>query len=97
MKVVADAYYVLYDVERRKEYDSIYGSRADRTEDANASTNFFSNFANMFSGKGAGAEPAPGPNRPDAEGVFADVFEEASSVDLHVIQIADIKISAPAS
>lgn len=90
VQVVADAYYVLYDAERRKEYDAIYGSRADRTEDADASSNFFTNFANMFTGKGAGAEPAPGPERPDAEGVFANVFEEVCPCLVqHTMQISD--------
>jgi len=77
-QAVADAYFVLSDAGRRKEYDLIYVSRADRTEDPHASANFFANFANMFMGKGnSGAEPAAADaDRPDADGVFADVFEE---------------------
>jgi curved DNA-binding protein CbpA len=80
-QMVADAYFVLSDPERRKEYDNLYGSRSDRTQDPNASTSFFANLANMFMGKApatGGPEPATGAERPDADGVFADVFEEAS-------------------
>ena len=57
------------------EYDSLYKSKKERTDDPSASANFFTNFANMFSGKGS--EPAPeNADRPDADGVFADVFDE---------------------
>lgn len=74
-QTVADAYFVLSDPERRREYDSLYRSKKERTEDPSASTNFFTNFASMFSGKGAG--PAPeNTERPDADNVFADVFDE---------------------
>lgn len=74
-QVVADAYFVLSDPERRKEYDSLYRSRKQRTEDPSASANFFSGFANMFGGKGP--EPAAGhAERPDADDTFADVFDE---------------------
>lgn len=78
-QAVADAYYVLSDVKRRRDYDLQYESRSfnERTPDPDASANFFANFANMF---GAGsnssdAHPEPEP-RPDAEGTFNDVFEE---------------------
>lgn len=53
----------------------MYRSRKERTEDPSASANFFTNFANMFSGKGPEAAPENA-ERPDADGVFADVFEE---------------------
>ena len=57
------------------EYDSLYKSKRERTADPSASANFFTNFASMFSGKGP--EPAPeNAERPDADGVFADVFDE---------------------
>ncbi|KAF8587259.1 DnaJ-domain-containing protein [Ramaria rubella] len=84
-QAVADAYYVLSDPTRRKEYDTLYASRSsnDRSADPEASTSFFANFANIFSGGGAAEGAAvPPPNgfadgqRPDAEGVFGDVFEE---------------------
>nr|GAT57454.1 predicted protein [Mycena chlorophos] len=82
-QVVADGYYILSDPTRRREYDVLYASRArDRTAepDAGSSNAFFSQFASMFgnsSGAGAGAKNAPPePERPDADGVFADVFEE---------------------
>ncbi|KAG2129904.1 DnaJ domain-containing protein [Suillus clintonianus] len=74
-QAVADAYYVLSDPVRRKEYDGLYSSKGagDKSSDPKASSSFFMNFASMFGG--AGAAPAQGP-RPDAENVFADVFDE---------------------
>ncbi|KAG2121066.1 DnaJ domain-containing protein [Suillus discolor] len=74
-QAVADAYYVLSDPARRKEYDVLFSSKraGDKTSDPKASSSFFTQFASMFGG--AGAAPAQGP-RPDAENVFADVFEE---------------------
>lgn len=82
---MADAYYVLSDAARRKEYDALYSSRShsERTTEPDASTSFFANFANMFGGA-ANGDAGPGPRaegfaegqRPDAEGVFGDVFEE---------------------
>jgi DnaJ-class molecular chaperone len=78
LKAVADAYYVLSDLGRRKEYDALYVSQP-HTDDPDASSNFFSNFANMFAGTQSTGQNNAGPARPDAEGVFTDVFEEASS------------------
>ncbi|OCH96534.1 DnaJ-domain-containing protein, partial [Obba rivulosa] len=80
-QAVADAYYVLSDPTRRREYDELYASRGpqERTPDPNASANFFSTFANMFGGRGAGPGSAAGgtpADRPDADHVFADVFDE---------------------
>ncbi|KAG1833951.1 DnaJ-domain-containing protein [Suillus variegatus] len=74
-QAVADAYYVLSDPARRKEYDVLFSSKraGDKTSDPKASSSFFTQFASMFGG--AGATPAQEP-RPDAENVFADVFEE---------------------
>jgi DnaJ-class molecular chaperone len=82
MKAVADAYYVLSDKTRRREYDALYASRStnDRTNDPSSSTNFFATFANMFAssaGSSTGATPTGG-EHPNAEGVFADVFDDAS-------------------
>lgn len=86
MKAVADAYYVLSDTTRRREYDALYASRStsDRTNDPSSSASFFANFANMFTGAagasagtGTGAAPAGG-EHPNAEGVFADVFDDVS-------------------
>ncbi|CDO72368.1 hypothetical protein BN946_scf184977.g66 [Trametes cinnabarina] len=79
-QAVADAYFVLSDPTRRKEYDILYATRRpqERTDAPNASANFFSTFANMFggsSGPQSGTAPQPA-ERPDAEHVFADVFEE---------------------
>ncbi|KAI0639268.1 DnaJ domain-containing protein, partial [Trametes polyzona] len=93
-QAVADAYYVLSDPARRKEYDILYTTRGpqERTDQPGASANFFSSFANIFGqsgGGGAGTQPAPGAtpaDRPDAEHVFADVFEELlrPEVDRHL-------------
>ncbi|KAF8475440.1 DnaJ domain-containing protein [Gautieria morchelliformis] len=80
-QAVADAYYVLSDPTRRKEYDTLFASRSssDRSAEPDASSSFFANFANIFKGA-AGAPPRPegfaDAQRPDAEGVFGDVFEE---------------------
>lgn len=82
LQAVADAYYVLSDPTRRREYDALYTtrSRADRTEEPGSSNSFFTQFAGMFGGADkAGAAPTPGAGQqPDAEGVFADVFEEVT-------------------
>jgi len=88
-QAVADAYYVLSDPTRRREYDALYTSRTrgDRTDDPGSSNAFFTQFSSMFGGSGrAGAAPAPGAEQPDAEGVFADVFEELlrPEVERHV-------------
>jgi len=81
-QAVADAYYVLSDKTRRREYDVLYASRStsDRSNDPSSSTNFFANFASMFanaagSSTGTGATTA-GDEQPNAEGVFADVFDD---------------------
>ncbi|KAH9946803.1 DnaJ domain-containing protein [Amylocystis lapponica] len=91
-QAVADAYYVLSDATRRKEYDVLYSARSSRekTSDPGASANFFSAFGNMFGGKaGGGAGSATGAtaaDRPDADNVFGDVFEELlrPEVERHV-------------
>lgn len=73
-QVVADAYYVLSDAQRRKEYDTLYTTRSDRTDNPNSTNNFYAQFANIF---GAGAQSSDGGGtQPNADGVFADVFEE---------------------
>ncbi|KAJ7361483.1 DnaJ domain-containing protein [Mycena albidolilacea] len=76
-QAVADAYYVLSDPTRRQEYDALHTShKADRTDDPGSSNTFFNQFAGMFGARGgAGAAPAEA-ERPDADGVFADAFEE---------------------
>lgn len=71
------------DSTRRKEYDALYGSRANKnkTDAPDASANFFSSFASMFGGEKGGANSATGAtaaDRPDAENIFADVFEDVS-------------------
>ncbi|KAF8973894.1 DnaJ domain-containing protein [Flammula alnicola] len=72
-QAVADAYYVLSDPKRRQEYDRLYKSRADRTTDPGSSSSFFSQASGMFGGGGANHT---GTGQPNAEGVFADVFDE---------------------
>ncbi|THU91753.1 DnaJ-domain-containing protein [Dendrothele bispora CBS 962.96] len=77
-QAVADAYYVLSDPDRRKEYDLLYAANRP-SSDPSSSSNFFTQFSSMFGGGGAtGTASAQGNanNQPDAEGVFADVFEE---------------------
>ncbi|KAJ7597170.1 DnaJ domain-containing protein [Mycena floridula] len=75
-QAVADAYFVLSDSVRRREYDALYAtrSRKERTEDPGSSSSFFSQFTGMFTGGNANA--GAGNNRPDADNVFADVFDE---------------------
>ncbi|TDL28401.1 DnaJ-domain-containing protein [Rickenella mellea] len=77
-QAVADAYFVLSDPDRRKEYDTLRAARTfnERTADPGASSNFFSQFASMFAGAAAAGGTTPNAQRPDAEGVFTDVFEE---------------------
>jgi len=60
-QAVADAYYVLSDTKRRREYDALYKTRRDRTADPGSSSSFF--------GTAGGTQPNP-------EGVFTDVFDE---------------------
>jgi len=82
-QAVADAYYVLSDPKRKREYDVQWDRRSfnERTPDPDASANFFANFANFFGGPAAGAPNNATPpedfgERPNAENVFGDVFEE---------------------
>ncbi|KAK7463726.1 hypothetical protein VKT23_005663 [Stygiomarasmius scandens] len=76
-QAVADAYYVLSDPDRRKEYDTLYASNR-HSADPSSSSNFFTQFSSMFGGgnAGAGFTQENTSNQPDADGVFADVFEE---------------------
>lgn len=84
-QLVADAYYILSDSTQRAQYDSLRSARdaRERSTDPGSSANFFANFANMFAGTGTGSSAGAGagagvppPQRPDAEGVFGDVFED---------------------
>jgi curved DNA-binding protein CbpA len=133
---VADAYYVLSDPKRRKEYDDLYGSRSqrpsggfsrsgpsagassgfpggafpggfasgaaaddeeyDESSQHEASGNFFRTFASMFGGGGKTSEKAEEEDplhggRPDANGVFGDVFE-----DMYVLRLFFISFSSSA-
>ncbi|KZV92107.1 DnaJ-domain-containing protein [Exidia glandulosa HHB12029] len=85
-QAVADAYYVLSDPIRRKEYDDLLRARGatDTSTDPDASESFFANFAQYFAnatggganGAAAGAAAADPPPRPNAEHTFGDVFED---------------------
>ncbi|KAG8947450.1 hypothetical protein FRC04_010771 [Tulasnella sp. 424] len=100
-QAIADAYYVLSDPTRRREYDILLSSRpsSNRSSDPSSSSNFFAEFAKFFSGAAAGGDnasasssktssaqkekpsqkaqgPGVAPDRPNAEFVFTDVFEE---------------------
>ncbi|SPO35804.1 related to DNAJ-like protein homolog [Pseudozyma flocculosa] len=97
-QTLADAYYVLSDSQRRREYDQLRSSRpsssffssASSEEDDDfsekeqgASANFFESFfRGAFSSDAPKTESDDGsseranPNQPQADGVFADVFEE---------------------
>ena len=57
---MADAYYVLSDTKRRREYDILYRTRRDKTTDPGPSSSF---------GTADGTRPNP-------DGLFADVFDE---------------------
>ncbi|KXN89895.1 hypothetical protein AN958_04899 [Leucoagaricus sp. SymC.cos] len=74
-QAVADAYYVLSDPQRRKEYDVLYTTRSDHTDNPHSTYSFFSQFANFFGGGGSQAS-GEGATQPNPDGVFADVFEE---------------------
>jgi DnaJ-class molecular chaperone len=86
---VADAYYVLSDPARRAEYDALFRSRpssaftddnASEYEQEQASSSFFENFSSFFQNATGAAAPGAAAGgahpRPDANGVFGDVFEE---------------------
>ncbi|KAF8481158.1 DnaJ-domain-containing protein [Russula ochroleuca] len=78
-QAVADAYYVLSDPQRRSEYDRLSSSRpsSERTNDPSASSNFFRMFSGMFtSGAGDGQSGTAQEQRPNADRVFGDVFED---------------------
>jgi curved DNA-binding protein CbpA len=82
-KAVADAYYVLSDSQRRSDYDQLSSSKSssERANDPNASNNFFRMFSGMFTNSAAGNGPSgavPGQpdQRPNADQVFGDVFED---------------------
>jgi len=87
-QAIADAYYVLSDPTRKREYDLQWGRRGfeERTTDPNASANFFANFANMFTGSAPSNATPPSDGfgqRPDADNVFGDVFEELLRPEVH--------------
>lgn len=84
-QAVADAYYVLSDPARRAEYDALFRSRpssaftdetASEFEQDQASSSFFQNFSSFFKNSTDGGHGAQARPRPDANGVFGDVFEE---------------------
>lgn len=109
-QTLADAYYVLSDTDRRREYDQLRGSRPssnsffggsyDDDEDAasefsekeqNYSANFFQSFfPGAFKQEDNNETEADqdharraGSNQPEADGVFANVFEELLRPEVH--------------
>ncbi|KAF8349940.1 DnaJ domain-containing protein [Amanita rubescens] len=68
-QAIADAYYVLSDPKRRSEYDTLYNTRSERTDAPGSSRSFFTQ---MF----GATDSQPDNAQPDANGVFADVFDE---------------------
>jgi len=74
-QAVADAYYVLSDSVRRREYDALYASRTykERTNEPSASSNFFAAFANIFT---SSSQTEQQPGRPNADDQFANIFDE---------------------
>ncbi|KAF8507123.1 DnaJ-domain-containing protein [Russula emetica] len=84
-QAVADAYYVLSDPQRRSDYDRLSSSKSssERTNDPSASSNFFRMFSGIFTtnnnaaGNGqTGTGPEQPDQRPNADQVFGDVFED---------------------
>ncbi|KAM6498238.1 DnaJ domain containing protein [Amanita muscaria] len=75
-QAIADAYYVLSDPKRRREYDLLYNARTKRTDAPGASRNFFAQFASTFGASTSAADTQPENAQPDPNGIFADVFDE---------------------
>lgn len=71
---IADAYYTLSDPARRSSYDRLRASKSDRerTSEASSSGSYFDFFKNAAKGTAG----TTGGERPDAEFVFGDVFED---------------------
>lgn len=79
---------MLSDPPRRADYDSLFRSRpstaftedgASEYEQDQASGSFFENFSSFFknaTGAASNSSPDSAHPRPDANGVFGDVFEE---------------------
>jgi hypothetical protein len=74
---------VLSEPQRRSDYDRLSSSKSssERTNDPNASNNFFRMFSGMFTNSAAGngqsgAVPEQPDQRPNADQVFGDVFED---------------------
>ena len=81
-QAIADAYYVLSDPKRRREYDLLYNARSDRTDAPGSSNAFFTQFANMFGGPANATGEQPENGQPDPNGVFADVFDEVGTLNI---------------
>ncbi|PWN51788.1 DnaJ-domain-containing protein [Violaceomyces palustris] len=96
-QTLADAYYVLSDPDRRAEYDQIkssrpsssffdYSSEQDTEKEQGASASFFSHFFSSPDSEPseAGTESEGLPRgQPQANGIFADVFEELLRPEVH--------------
>jgi len=68
-QAVADAYYVLSDSKRRRDYDVLYESYSDKTTDPNAFPSFFTNMFGSPNANTSGTQPNP-------DNIFTDVFDE---------------------
>ncbi|GAA5826789.1 hypothetical protein JCM5353_003236 [Sporobolomyces roseus] len=72
-QAVADAYYTLSDPSRRRSYDQLRSSNQSRTSQPSASGSYWDYFG---AGKGAEEEEEYENERPDAEHVFGETFED---------------------
>jgi len=77
-QAVADAYYVLSNKKRRADYDALFATRStnDRSNDPSSSANFFATFTNMFANAAGSSSGGAEGEQPNAEGIFADVFDD---------------------
>ncbi|GAA97885.1 hypothetical protein E5Q_04565 [Mixia osmundae IAM 14324] len=85
---VADAYYVLSDPQRRREYDVEYRQRPSRSTSEQSSADFFKSFFASATGTPGASTSSTGDQqfkqeddeqeqgRPDPDGIFGNVFED---------------------
>ncbi|KEI37747.1 uncharacterized protein L969DRAFT_52683 [Mixia osmundae IAM 14324] len=73
---VADAYYVLSDPQRRREYDVEYRQRPSRSTSEQSSADFFKSFFASATGTPGASTSSTGDQQPDPDGIFGNVFED---------------------